>query len=61
MNKVGLALKSKTVWTIVAMFIIGGTNAVTQFIPSGWEPGVQGALGLLAIWFKVNPGQNYNA
>lgn len=60
MNKVSLALKSKTTWTVVAMFVIGGTNAISSFIPSSLEPVVMGALGLLAVYFKVTPSQKYD-
>lgn len=52
-------LKSRTVWTVVALFIIGGTNAVSSYIPSGLEPIVMGALSLLAVYFKLNPSQKY--
>jgi len=54
MDKVKTAVKSRTAWTIIAMFFIGGVEAVTQFIPGAWLPLVQGALGLLAIYFRVN-------
>ena len=59
MDKLQLAVKSKTTWTIVAMFLIGGVNAVASFIPSDFQSVVMGALGLLAVYFKVNPSQNY--
>ena len=52
-------LKSRTVWTIVLMFIVGGVNAVSSSIPASAMPFVQGLLGLTAIYFKVNPSQNY--
>ena len=59
MNKVTKALSSRTTWTIVAMFLIGGVNAITAFIPESALPLVQGALGILAVYFKVNPSQDY--
>lgn len=52
--------KSRTFWTVVVMFIVGGTNAVASFIPVGIEPIVMLALGGLATYFHVNPSQNYN-
>lgn len=52
-------LKSRTVWTIIGMFVIGGTNAITPFIPADVMPFVQGALALLGIYFRVNPRQEY--
>ena len=59
MNKLTLALKSRTTWTIVVMFLVGGVNAVASFIPAGLETPVLGALALLAVYFKVNPSQPY--
>lgn len=61
MNKIILALKSRTVWTVIVMFLIGGVNAVASFIPAGLETPVMGALALLAAYFKVTPSQNYTA
>lgn len=61
MNTIITALKSRTVWTIVAMFVIGGVNAVSALIPAGGLVYVQGVLGLLAIYFKLNPSQAYPA
>lgn len=55
MDKVLLAVKSRTVWTIVAMFVIGGVGAVNQYIPVEARPLVEGALALLAMYFRVNP------
>lgn len=54
-----LALKSKTVWTVVAMFVIGGTNAIASFIPASFEGPVMGVLGLMAVYFKISPSQDY--
>ena len=53
------ALKSRTVWTVVAMFITGGVGAITSLIPAGDMVYVQGVLGLLAVYFKLNPSQTY--
>lgn len=51
--------KSRTFWTILVMFIVGGTNAIVSFIPTGLETPVMGLLGLLATYFHVNPSQSY--
>lgn len=59
MDKLIQLLKSRTVWTVVAMFVIGGTNAVTQFIPASFTPYIEGGLGLLAMYFHVSPSQDY--
>ncbi len=53
-------MKSRTFWTVVVMFLVGGVQAITQFIPAGLLPFVEGGLGLLATYFHVNPSQNYN-
>jgi hypothetical protein len=59
MSNIILILKSRTFWTVVAMFVIGGTNAVSSFIPTGLEPVVMLVLGGLATYFHINPSQNY--
>jgi len=53
-------LRSRTTWVIVAMFFIGGVEAVSGFIPGGFIPYVNGALALLALYFKQNPSQDYS-
>jgi hypothetical protein len=53
------ALKSRTVWTITIMFIIGGVEAVAMFIPDAVETPLLAALGLAAAYFKLNPSQKY--
>jgi hypothetical protein len=52
-------LKSRTFWTIVAMFIIGGVNAISQLIPENLQALIMGILALLATYFKINPSQKY--
>jgi uncharacterized membrane protein len=53
-------LASRTFWMIVLMFITGGINAVTQFIPAGLQVVVMGLLSVAATYFHVNPSQTYN-
>lgn len=60
MQTLTLALKSRTVWTVVAMFLIGGVQAIQSSIPVGDVMYVQGFLGILAVYFKLNPSQSYN-
>ncbi len=50
-----MGLKSRTVWTIVVMFIIGGVNSIHDIIPANLVTIIDGALGALAIYFRVNP------
>jgi len=52
-------LKSRTVWSIVAMFIISGFDGIMGFIPAGYLPVINGALSMLAVYFKINPSQEY--
>lgn len=51
MNKI---FQSRTNWTIIVMFLIGGIGAITQFIPPALLPYIEGGLGLLAMYFRVN-------
>ena len=60
MNKVLLALKSKTAWTIVLAIVVNTINANKQFIPTNILDIVNPILGLMATYFHVNPSQNYN-
>ncbi len=53
--------KSRTFWTIVAMFVVGGGNAVVPVLPANIQAVAMFALGALATYFHVNPSQNYNA
>jgi hypothetical protein len=52
-------LKSRTVWTIVIMFILGGVQAIQGSLEPQLFLFIQGALTLLAGYFKVNPSQSY--
>ncbi|MDE2232892.1 MAG: hypothetical protein KGJ90_02055 [Patescibacteria group bacterium] len=53
-------LFSKTFWTIVAMFIVGGGNAIVPVLPPAVQAIFLGLLGILATYFHVNPSQVYN-
>ena len=55
MNKIITALKSRTVWTIVAMVIINGVPSVGNLIPVEYKGALDVILGLLATYFRVNP------
>jgi len=54
-HKLNLALRSRTVWTVIALFIINGVAGIRGYIPSDWLPLIDGILGLLAIYFRVTP------
>jgi len=51
------AIKSRTAWTIVVMFLISGVEGIREFVPAGWLPLVNGALSMLAIYFRIKPKQ----
>lgn len=57
MNKIISALKSRTVWTVIVMFVISGVEGIRDLIPAGLLPAVEGILGLLAVYFRVNAKQ----
>ena len=52
-------IKSKTNWTIAIMFLVGGVEAIAQFIPEAIETPLLGVLAALAFMFKMNPSQEY--
>lgn len=52
-------LSSKTVWTIATMFVIGGFQSIQGLVPAGSLSWILGALGALAVYFKMNPSQSY--
>lgn len=55
MQKVIIALKSRTVWTVIALVIINGIPSVRDLLPTTWLPYVDVLLGLMASYFRVNP------
>ena len=52
-------LKSRTVWVILATFMLAGFEGIREFIPEAIQIYVYGGLGLLATYFKLNPSQDY--
>jgi hypothetical protein len=59
MSKLSLILGSRTFWTVVVIFVLNGFNGIHGMIPAGWVLPLDTVLGLLAVYFKVNPSQNY--
>lgn len=55
LDKVLLAIKSRTAWTIVAIFVINGITGIHDFINPSVLTILDPILGLLAIYFRVNP------
>ena len=59
MDKIILALKSRTTWTFIVLFLISGVEGVQAYIPSGALETIQAVLTFLGIYFKVTPSQKY--
>jgi hypothetical protein len=51
---------SRTFWTIVVMFIVGGGNAIDPVLPTIVQVPLLTILSGLATYFHVNPSQTYN-
>lgn len=54
-SKLWLALRSRTVWSIIALFVVSGVDGVRDLLPGTWLPAVQSLLGFLTVYFRVNP------
>lgn len=52
-------LKSRTVWTIIALFVVNGVAGITDMIPSAYLPYVNGFLGVMAVYFRISPKQQF--
>lgn len=48
-------LKSRTVWTVVLMFVVGGITGVKELIPTEYMLYVNGLLAMAAIYFRAHP------
>ncbi len=60
MNKILLALNSRTFWTIVVIILMNTIPAIKNAFPSAvWLDTANVILGLIATAFHVNPSQNY--
>lgn len=53
--KVLNALSSRTAWTIVALFLVNNVDAITALVPAGHLTEFNLVMGLLGIYFRVNP------
>lgn len=60
MQKTFSILYSRTFWTVVAMFIVGGGNAIVPVLPAGVQAVALAILGIFATYFHVTPSQSYN-
>ena len=60
MDKLVGALKSRTVWMVVAMFVLNNMVDIKAVLPNGWMPYTNLAMALAAIYFRMNPIQTMN-
>ena len=61
MNNIYSWYKSGAVWTVVLMFLVGGFQNITSFLPAGGEQVVLLILGIVASYLHVNLAQNLGA
>jgi len=54
-SKLITALKSRTVWTVVILFLINGIQGIDAFTPEAFDTIANPVLSLLAIYFRVSP------
>ncbi len=59
MNKLTLALKSKTVWLIVVLFLSEGLKGISPELTGTPYTVAQACLAILAILAKLYPSQDY--
>lgn len=59
MNKIALAFRSRTFWTIVVIVLINTLPQVKQYFPQGLYDVVNPVLGFLAAYFHISPSQDY--
>lgn len=59
MNKISLALHSRTFWTIVVIIGLNTLPQVKDILPQSVYDVLNPILGLLAAYFHVKPNQDY--
>ena len=52
-----MALKSRTVWMGVCMFLVAGITGVQDMIPEAVRTPLLGILTFAVAYFRVNPKQ----
>lgn len=50
--------RSRTFWTIVAMFVVGGLNAIMNWMPANLQAGAMVLLTVLASYFHLQTGRS---
>ena len=57
-TKISLIIHSRTTAAIVSLVVLN-SSFISSYIDPTWLPLVNGLIGSLAIYFHVNPSQNY--
>ena len=52
-------LKARRVWALVAMFCVGGVEAIADAIPDIVQTPLLAVLGAAVAYFSFNPSQEY--
>ena len=52
-------VKSRQFWTGVALFVINGIDGIRELIPDQVVPYINSFVGLLAIYFRIQPKQKF--
>ena len=58
-SKVISPLKSRTILTVLTIFLVNGVGAIQTYIPAEWLPLVNGILSILAIYFRVDQKRDF--
>ncbi len=53
-------LKSRTFWTILAIFLFNGLQAIQPEVSGDLQVFINSVLSLVAVYFKAFPSQNYS-
>lgn len=59
MTKIIQTLSSRTAWTTVIMFLINTVPLIEGSLSPQWKALVDAILGLMIVYFHLNPSQNY--
>jgi hypothetical protein len=59
MNKLKTILKSRTFWTLVAIVLLNTTQYYFNYLPSGATDLINTVLSSIAVYFHINPKQNF--
>ena len=58
MDRLMKILTSRTVWVLVALFVLNGVQALVPFMPVWLQDLANGVLPILGVYFRTNPSVN---